>query len=486
MKKKDDHYWEQKIKFFLHDPVDKALKIPGHEGRAKNIADAFGVSAPDKSEVVLADIIASGLDRANLPGYSSDKAKNGAVDFSKYPQITHPISGGEPLKLCGQFQSPDITNKQIVDLIKQDTGRLDVVWNKQTYFNYLFFILRKRLISENCGGLGYLWDRLPADSRIPDHSIWNHSGMVSALGSAFVESDKKSASMVVFSITPVQSFIGKTRKLRGHWVASVILSWLAFEGIATIIENLGPDHVVYPSLQEQPLVEAYLENDFSEFLETYQKMVNLRKDPAVASLPNKFVFLAPSGKEEAYVSEIQKRITEKWEELSEIVLEYIGTKGASLENIFNRQTRNWWQFGWSSSYLVTLNEQEDMELLFGKEKFAALFETIKRFSENYPVANTVYPASHSLVQTALAVSKSRPLTVREPEPGIKCPVCGELEALYDNLLSSEKKEATKLYWENISRRFGESSVKKGERLCAICSIKRFALQQLKKLIKNIC
>lgn len=481
MNMKAANYWERKIRFFLHDPMDKVLKIPGHENRAKKIAEAFGVSAPDKSEVALADIIASGLDRANLPGYSKTDSENGAIDFTADARITHPVSGGDALQFAGDFDSADAVTDQIVNIVGRDTNRLDRIWSKQEYFNYLFFILRKRLISENCGGLGCLWQRLPADSRIPDHSIWNHAGMVSALGSAFNESETRRASMVVFSISPVQSFIGKTRKLRDHWCASVILSWLCFEGIAAVMERLGPDHVVYPSLQDQPLVEAHLGNIFGDLLPKNEPA----QETGVASLPNKFVFIAPAGEEAPVVAEIEKRITEKWNALANIVLEFIDGRRGPVKTIFNRQTRCWWRFNWSTAHLVALDDQKDMAALFGENKFAELFQTIGKFSESYPVANIAYPATHTLVQTALAVSKTHPTTAREPESGIKCPVCGELETLHDYAPQGEwsrkaYKSASDAFWKKLSDRFGESTVREDEKLCAVCSIKRFIVLAMKQ------
>ena len=489
MEKRDDNYWEQKIRLFLHDPIDKALKVPGHERRAGHIADALGVSTPDKSEVVLMDIIAAGLDRANLPGYSDDKSKNGAINFSESPKITHPISGGEALKFSGNLESADVTTNQIVGFVREDTDRLDTVWDKKTFFNYLFFALRKRIITENCGMLGHFWNRIPADSRIPDHSIWNHAGMVSALATSFAESDSKTASLVVFSISPVQVFIGKTRKLRDHWAASVILSWLAFEGIAAVMEFLGPDHVIYPSLQDQPLVETHLTKDFSKIFDAYEQASGLKKDATVASLPNKFVFLSPSGNEEDFIAEIENRIKAKWEELSNIVRGFIGEKRTHVEAIFRRQTQKWWQFSWSCAHLLSLSHRGDMEQLFGKEKFSDLFETVRKFSENYPNADIVYPASHALVQTALAASKSRAFSVRDPEPGVKCPVCGEFEILHD-LNSSQTAgagaygTAADVFWNGLHERFGNSTVKTDERLCAICSIKRFTPEAIKNYEKD--
>lgn len=480
MERNDATYWERKIRFFLHDPFDKVLKIPGHEKRAQQIAEAVGELSLDKRESGLADIMASGLDRANLPGYSPDTSQNGAIDFFKEPCLTHPISGGPALNFTASIDSAEVVTSQIVRLIKDDTDRLDCIWTKQAYFNYLFFVLRRRLVEANCGQLGYLWHRLPADSRIPDHSIWNHAGMVSALGSAVEDSPYRNASMVVFSITPVQSFIAKTRKLRDHWAASVILSWLCFEGIVTVIECLGPDHVIYPSLQDQPLVDDYLSTLFPDLLPKADHREDLYKDYSVASLPNKFVFIAPSGFEVNITEAIEIRISQKWKNLAGIVLEYVSHRGGHVEKIFTRQTHSFWRFGWSAAKLIELEHQPEIEQLFGKEKFKQLFETIRKFSESYPAANILYSATHTLAQSALAASKTRPLNVRAPEPGIKCPVCGEFEVLHefngpDSPSRGAYKAAADGFWQKLLDRFGATNtLKENEKLCAICTIKRFA------------
>ncbi|MGD9732062.1 MAG: type III-B CRISPR-associated protein Cas10/Cmr2 [Desulfamplus sp.] len=505
MNKRDNNYWEQKIRHFLHDPIDKALRIQGHEGRAKQIADAFGVSTPSKDEVSHYDCAAAGMDRANLPGHSDNTAYKGSIDFYEFPQITHPISGGS-LKFTGAYKSAQETTQQIVELINQDTNDTNQRWDKQTYFNYLFFLLRKRVIYENCGNLGFLWDRIPADTRMPDHSIWNHSGMVSALSSCFTMSRQNrdnqinGVSMVVFAIAPVQPFITKTRKLRDHWVASVILSWLAFEGICSVMENLGPDHVLYPSLQEQPLVEAFLSKNLSEkfgkFFKEFSQDNIIDRDKTVASFPNKFVFLAPAGMEEEFVKEIEARIRKEWKELSNIVLDWLGEKADKKEHlkpIFNRQTDNFWQFNWSSAYLVTLDKQDEINSLFKGDKFKHIFQTIEDFAK-YNIykkkdqPDYVYPVTHSLVQTVMAASKGVPTASREPEPGIKCPVCGEFEILHEisgkDYQPSEYKKISEKFWNSISKSRGEATVKEGEQLCSICAIKRLAPHTIKELKKD--
>lgn len=463
------------MQVFLHDPMDKALRIQGHEERAGRIADAFGIGTASKSDVGLFDIIAAGLDRANLPGYSPNDTQNGAVDFAEHPQITHPIAPGR-LIFSEKFSSADQTNRQIVDIIHQDTASTDVRWDKQTYFNYLFFVLRRRLIVENAGNLGFLWNRIPADSRIPDHSIWNHAAMVSAIHTCVRESDLHRVSMMVFSLTPVQPFITKTRKLRDHWVASVMLSWLSFEGIRQVMNLLGPDHVLYPSLQDQPLVESGLAEHFGRLLLDCQERTGLFRDKTVASFPNKFVFLAPAGQEQAIAADIQKRIKSCWEEVARTVLKWMDKDNPDLEEIFQRQTANFWQFNWAGAHLVDLKHRDMVDTLFERQKFNDIFETIQAFSRTYPDADYVYPVTHSLVQSVMAASKNVPFSDRAPEPGIKCPVCGEFEILHGMSLKTddpgEYKNGADRFWKRIAGRAGGSLIKEGEALCGICAIKR--------------
>lgn len=485
----NQNYWIRKIQFFLHDPIDKMIRIQGHEERAKRIADVLGETTPGKNEVIRADVVAAGLDRASLPGHSNDPLKDGSVDYAKRAFLTHPVS--PCLYNLGDLGvTAKDTTKAIIQIIEEDIK--DKVWDKQKYFNYLYFILRKRLVSQNAAGLGSLWDKLPADSRIPDHSIFNHNSMVSALGTCFTESEEKNASLVVFSIAPVQPFIAKARKLKDHWVASVILSWLAFEGIFAVVDHLGPDHVLYPSLSDQPLLASMFkcrkDYDFAGFVEEYDNVVPLKKYASVASLPNKIVFLAPQGQEEKYTGYIKERIEYAWLSLTEIVEKYIFeigdiTSPEVIKNIFKRQAENYWNLDWSCSKLVSVSDRKTVEKLFDKEKFDDVFDTVQAFSKIFPAADTVYQVSHSLSQTALAVSKSRPHVGREGEPGEKCPVCGEFEILHsladaENKKAAEYKTARNDFWASL--RTDQSTVKEDERLCALCAIKRFtpfALQE---------
>jgi CRISPR-associated protein Cmr2 len=58
------------------------------------------------------------------------------------------------------------------------------------------------------------------------------------------------------------------------------------------MENLGPDHVLYPSLIDQPLVLEYLANNWQmeELIKSTKTLSQVRD---IGSLPNKFVLLLP-------------------------------------------------------------------------------------------------------------------------------------------------------------------------------------------------
>ncbi|ERP30776.1 type III-B CRISPR-associated protein Cas10/Cmr2 [Chitinivibrio alkaliphilus] len=494
-------YWNRKIRRFLHDPIDKMLGIPGHEQRASRQADALGCAMSEKTEYQHADVVAAGMDRAALPGYDrSNPEKNGAVDFVENPAFTHPISAGDALQASVDMEKSEIVTNKIIELMREDTGNVDERWERQEYFTYLFFMLRKRLATQNIGNLGFLWELFPADSRIPDHTIWNHNGMVAALGSCVELSDENEASVVVYSLSPVQSFIGKTRKLRDHWVGSVVLSWLTFEGICAVIEELGPDHILYPSLNDQYLVEEYLkrlknktEDDrFQTFLKDYESKTNLKKDSAIASFPNKFVFLAPAGTEREYTDLVQKRISREWECLADLILRFMKSpqSGQYLDDIFYRQTNNYWTHNWGAVRLVDLTDRETVEnSLFEPEKFKTVFETLQKFADKYSGKSVVYPVTHSIAQTTLAITKTQPDIQRQPEPGEKCPVCGEFEVLHDSSDSEGMKahqysEAIHDFWGRMFEKHGETVVKEKEKLCAICSIKRFLPQAVNQRDKN--
>jgi CRISPR-associated protein Cmr2 len=513
--KPDEEYWVNKIIAYFHDPIDKVLKIRGHENRARKIVEkiiGFETSEGDNFWKI-ADGVAAGFERGFVPSYEKDEQKNGSIDFINNPIITHPTSAKLDDKK-GAYLNIDLSKIKLDELNESYLKIIDDLFSfnikpeikddkERSYKNkFLSFLLAhvalRFQLAENEDTLGAFWHRIPADSRFPDHSIWQHNALVSAINSSMSnELNCSNVGILAFSISPVQSFISKARKLRDFWTGSVILSYLAFEGIIWIIENLGCDHIIYPSLIDQPLILKYVEEKYFEY--TNQKLNGdsgisvLPRDKSIASFPNKFVALITFDKADIIANEIEKAIQQKWIQLGKISKNDLENKlnlneseKMFIENLFERQFNNFWDFNWAANVLFDINDKDILECFIQKNQSKNVFnfyEKLRNFPkfEEYRENNVgiFYSLSHSLVQTTLAASKSKKVATREKENGEKCSLCGEFEVI--NTFKLETKSSARDYnnnlkqtWENILTIYGASDFKQNERLCSICFLKRIA------------
>jgi CRISPR-associated protein Cmr2 len=497
-------YWEQKLAAFFHDPPDKALHIPGHVKRGAKLINAFEIpfSLPDKIRKIYrrADAIASGMDRTQLPGFY----QNGAVHFRSNPLLTHPSGANTALGLVlPETSYVRVTTPDTVSLIQQDMQTFSGQLRKQpdkfaaSRFLYAHLLLRERLAAENIGGLGGLWYKLPADTRTPDHSIWQHCALVSALTSCFMDSDSNQASLMVVSLTPVQDFITRSRKLRDLWTSSVLLSWLTFEGVSEIVRLLGPDHILYPSLSGQPLIYWFLEHECG--LDKFLPPSSKRGDKTVASFPNKFVCLVPTGKETKYAQKIQDAMRIAWMGIGDTVLSWLEKEkkiniDQYIRDQFKRQMESFFTCHWSACPLVAEDKQDTFKELLPESTWGqqlTFHNDSRNFKIKYPAKGegAFYPVSHALIQSSLAAGKATRINERPDEPGIKCQLHGELEALRfawegDNTDKNPRVKNDPFWkalqgaWENTT------DFKETERLSSVALVKRLVCMAVKQSAEN--
>lgn len=519
-----DNYWQHKLSLWLHDPVHKMFDIRRHETLAADLATLLNAVTPAKDAYQNGDRIASGLTRAALPNYSADNAQNGAIDFSADPVLTHPLVKGVQIRLTMPQTKVDAIHTELRTLLTDDLGLGKTVeelqaipeeerplsghynwrdtpeeWARALY-HYLFFALKKRLRQKNVGGLGGAWDLLPADSRMPDHPLWHHLGLTSAIGSCLAADPDRDVSLVVFAITPVQPFISKARKLRDHWVGSVLLSYLAFAAIRKVAETLGPDHILYPSLHDQSLVESWLVKEFhlERFLEEQDEALRQHRanGKAIASFPNKFVFLCPTSQVEEFCRRLEETVQHEWLRLACLVKDYLADRyagGGAMADLFEHQVGDYWQFSHAACRLAGLDDRQVLDALLPRQKWQHEHETIAAFAGSYGQSGRavarLYGASHTLVQSVLAAAKLKPTRVRRPQQGEKCPLCGEHEVLHDfsragSTGAAEYKAAVGNFWQRIRTKENSTGsfaqVGENERLCAVCAVKRFLPGVMKK------
>ena len=492
-------YWQNKIAAYLNESVVKVFNIKDREKYAKVIQESFAslTSTADEKKIQQAQYIASGLTRAALPFDDSPLDKI----VLKHPLVKKTsVSFPNTVTDVGKLVD-DIKNKLETEL-ENFTRDLNAEDKYRWIFNYLFFSYNKMLRKENVGKLGALWDILPADTRMPDHPMWHHFGMTSAIYSCLErnsDESKENLSLVVYSITPVQDFIGKARKLRDYWTGSVLLSYLAFTGITAVMEGLGPDHILYPSLQNQALVEQWLEkknSSFTEFLKENDK--NLQKlnktSQSIASFPNKFVFICNHEDISEVCKLIERRIDSEWKATAEIVKKYLAgfadnSRKARFGEIWDNTVDKFWKYSWAATNFATVNNRIELLSLLQIDKWQNEYEAMEKFNSCFDDKNKVfsdydasnlYGATHSLAQGLLAAGKMKPTSFKNIQSGEKCPLCGEHEVLNDSptdISAAEYNKNITAFWDKIRKAAnpdGEyTQVGMNERLCAICALKRF-------------
>jgi len=258
--------WQAKLAARVHDPAEKALILmrdpAGHEGgTTRNLLKTFfpgGLDTQMEKWVKTADHWASAADRPQFPQDANSRyAKWTQVRFDQKPEIKHPLTG----------QSADLDKLTIdpahikafstdsfTELIERD-ARGDTDWRK-TLFSFWRFGPEL-----NPEGIGELWRLLPADTRIPDHTIWAHLDLTSAFCGAFAGDSDEQPALLNISFGPVQSFIASGRSTSDLWAGSHLLSRIAWEGMKVICERLGPDAIIFPQLRSVPIVDLWLQNE---------------------------------------------------------------------------------------------------------------------------------------------------------------------------------------------------------------------------------
>lgn len=508
--KPNARYWIEKTLAYLHDPFDKPFKIRGHQERARRLMEMLVQQAPNEEDWKLADGIAASFARGIVPEHSNDPETTGSIPFLENGNgyVTHPVGNASPLSIQMEIQPKQLSDEIFTFVQKTVEEALSGKnWTHdervRAQFFYLHLVLRFALAENNVGGLGALWHRLPADTRFPDHSIWHHNALTSAIYSAGKDSNYSNLGLMVFSITPVQEFIARARKVRDYWTGSVLLSWLAFEGIRWVMEHLGPDHILYPSLIDQPLVVSYLEKEYGfPVPRIFQRF-------DIASFPNKFVVLIPFQHAEEIGQGIADHIRTQWLDLSkqssDLLTSFLDSDARGrVAKQFLSQTESFWDLQWAASRLVTLNDMTEMSKLMDPALYrknlevAGLFKTLvkEHFQENFTGMGILYSQSHSLAQGALAAGKLKRSSDRDPQPGVKCSMCHEFEVLHDisapeNLSAQQYEDRIALFWQRVQENWRKTGYRYDfdenpangnptEKLCGICTIKRIGYAVFRK------
>jgi CRISPR-associated protein Cmr2 len=498
--------WNRKLAAWLHDPAEKALILmrdaEGHEwGTVKRLREALGISYGDFDK--RADWLAAAADRPNWPcEVGKPRPAWANVRFTERPVLIHPLSG-EPLEL-GKLS--DIAVAPLKTLSFDHFAELAARVGHDPRLTFLAFWRFGPEAGHWATELGSLWQMLPADTRTPDHSIWTHLDTVSALHTALADGDRPA--LLAMSFGPVQGFIAQARSTSDLWAGSHLLSTIVWAALQTIVNELGPDAVLFPALRGVPAVDAWLLEQSDAFRPLFadikSEFITATDDTNplfAAALPNKFVCLVPSKRAralaEAAIAAARQRVLEIAGEAANRVFTEVGREPTDItRKQIADQMAEFPEAFWASATWPLAADVRDtataVEQLQGA--LAAIHPDLTRqgvFQDKtwkvlskelaldgwqfwQPNAGVLYPAVYELAERSLAAAKAARSFAPLTQKGHRCTQCGEREWLTDrrDLLGKNRDDRKResIWGELAGKR--RSWAKEGEHLCAVCTAKR--------------
>lgn len=377
-------FWQAKIWGLLHDPVLKALH--DNTGRGGNsfwrelqvmqdwVEQNFDPETSQSTvlqHIHLADYISSASDRGAIGTISK------AVNYGQEGlDITHLLSGAKlPFRLRqephqrlteGQKRAEFLRNLEQVLLpesIRQEQNIRLVYW-------WLWRCLPDQVCQQFSQDGTLLL--MPAETRLPDSSIWNHASVTAALSGALTGFDlpveelnrwsgKNQLShpyLAVFSFTPVQELIKASRKMRDFWAGSWILHYLSAKVCWELALRYGPDSFIYPNLFQQPLIDHWLLAQFPTFEEWISAPTE--RQLLTAGFPNVLVLILPKAKVRAAMQFAEETLKREWLALGNLVFSELTVTRGWMQDLrqlphLTAEHKTWngwlgqqWQVYWSA------------------------------------------------------------------------------------------------------------------------------------------
>ncbi|MEI6303774.1 MAG: type III-B CRISPR-associated protein Cas10/Cmr2 [Betaproteobacteria bacterium] len=500
--------WLAKLAAWTHDPAEKALVLlrdpAGHEGgtvrelRQRLFPD--GLPSDISEAVKRGDHWASAADR---PQFGSGGRNAWAqVRFNQQPVLIHPLSGEE--YDLGKLADIDPAHIKAVSQTHFD-GLVVNGDAKKTALNFW------RFGPDIDADIRTLWRLLPADTRVPDHTIWAHLDLTAAFATAFTADTHGNAALLAMSFGPVQDFIAAARTTSDLWAGSHLLSRLAWEGLKIIADEIGPDAVIFPQLRGVPQVDLWLQNEIGlpgdRFANCDWATEKTDANPLFgAALPNKFVAIVPAGRAE----ELARKVTEavrNWvlKNAQTMLAELLDKSGLGNDPTLPchaqlaEQLAGFPEVHWASvpfGLIATDSEgkaDKDQPALvaasqpfFGKvEKPGFLGSKVWQVLAKeievegawffIPNPGVLYPAIYDLLDRVAASAKSIRPFVQTKYEGYRCDLTGEAEWLTTDRTQlaygkQGRKDAPTL-WNKATKAF-PGLFRKGEHLSALAMLKR--------------
>jgi len=512
-----EHLWRVKLQAYLHDPPEKAFVLfrggkSHEEGTVAAVLRAVVGAEEIPESVREADRWAAAADRPDRPRRTGERRSAwDRISFPDRPVLVHPLSGQ-------RYEIASLTEvgAQLAETLATD--HLQAVLGEEKDLERAFLRLW-RLGPEipDAQGFRSLWRLLPADTRIPDHTIWDHLALASAI--AGVAGAGNGAALLAVAIGPVQSFLEQGRSSHDLWAGSHLLSAMAWAALQPIVEELGPDAIVMPNLRGTPLCDAWLREKGVVTLEELEKYEPLWKRGSdahplfAATLPNRFLAIVPCDRAREFGERAGRSVRQfaleqaraAWAKIRAVAQVSNGDNGDHAREQIERQLADFPEVYWAAAPWPERPDGEQLERLSGrlsqvgaKESFldSPQWRLLSREIEVdggefwKPNAGVLFPAVHDLVDRALGAVKATRAFDALPQRGYRCSLCGEREWLVPDREAVELPRASGKavdVWPRIAKQ-RPAWARGTEHLCALCTLKRvwptLFVERSKEILKD--
>lgn len=507
--------WQALLAARLHDPPEKSLILmrtrDGHEaGTASELSRiVFPGGEPPQAVAAArrADRWASAADRAAFPSHDEEGRYPAwqQVRFDQAPVIIHPLTGRE-FRLD---RLDDVAPEQLAALSTHHLRRLvhrDAAGGVHLRRTALAFWRFGPEIE--APEIRNLWPMLPADTRVPDHTIFDHLDLTAALAGAFAADPQDGPALLAVSIGPVQDFIAASRTTSDLWAGSHLLSRIAWEAMRVVCEACGPESVLFPRLRGVPQVDLWLQAqcglDAPLFQNQPWRKQRTDSNPLFsAALPNRFTALVPRARAREIAEEITRR-TRAWarqttESAYRRLLNEAGIADdpslpgyAQIANqLAGFPEVHWAVVPWS---LVSTRDGDRVDAsdpglaqamkpffdgdrpgYLGSDAWRLLEGSLEIDSGRFwaPNPGALYPALHELLERLLAATKSTRPFAQAPQHGWRCALTGDVEWLTTDRAQLEHsyRRQTDTLWARVARKRPDWA-RPGEHLGALAALKR--------------
>lgn len=489
---------------------DKAVRWKHGRALAEQL-DAGILGAP-----LAPDLAATGADRPVLGTWRQVQVRlwEGGRD---HMTVTHPLAGA-PLKVPVPSDEQGLLAALRPAALLLDSYRPLLPASGESRHRLAWYLAWRRLPEELAGQNGIFWPLQPADTRCPDHSIWDHLRVASSL--AFIPNSDRADDRVRADnpgrrpwllslwVGPARDFVGQARTGRDLWTGSMMLSELAWALVEPVVEQLGPDAVIYPDLRANPQADRWIDARIGRAV-----LGQAPRSSRASLIPNRLVVLVPEAELKGLTRKCLESAGRRWREMAKAVGDWLAKDEqlgeGSWRRIFDEQAKQgpalrWAAARWDWDGRPNVPQRDvhlDPAIPFQdnppglplairdiEQARAARFNgwVDRRTWEHYQAARQTallthagyllgqrgfdYPIVHHQLLALDAARAGMGHAPGQSEPGEKCTLCGTRQVLTNGesaTVGRQRADAARL-WSRLDPE-GRGS----ERLCGPCAVRRY-------------